>query len=97
MFRAAAGAIDKAESLVIGKLSHSMITGTRYLLTHVNGYTAILRLYKMTIVRLEIVMCLLFLLKGYIRITCPCDLYPLTPHFYIVKLGFTGVYIIFLF
>ena len=20
----------------------------------------------------------------------PCDLYPLTPHFYIVKLGFTG-------
>ena len=31
-----------------------------------------------------------------IRITGPCDLYPLTPHFYIVKLGFTGVYIIFL-
>ena len=28
-----------------------------------------------------------------IRITCPCDLYPLTPHFYIVKLGFTGVFI----
>ena len=25
-----------------------------------------------------------------IRITCPCDLYPLTPHFYTVKLGFTG-------
>ena len=22
-----------------------------------------------------------------IRITCPCDLYPLTPHFYIAKLG----------
>ena len=32
-----------------------------------------------------------------IRITHPCVLYPLTPHFYIVKLGFTGVYIIFLF
>ena len=32
-----------------------------------------------------------------IRITCPCDLYPLVPHIYIVKLGFTGVYIIFLF
>ena len=30
-----------------------------------------------------------------IRITCPCDLYPLTPHFYIVKLGCTGVYIFF--
>ena len=25
----------------------------------------------------------------------PCDLYPLTPRFYIAKLGFTGVYIIF--
>ena len=32
-----------------------------------------------------------------IRITCPCILYPRTPHFNIVKLGFTGVYIIFLF
>ena len=32
-----------------------------------------------------------------IRKTCPCDLYPITPHFYIVKLGFTGVYIFFLF
>ena len=32
-----------------------------------------------------------------IRITCPCDLYTLTPHFYIVKLGCTGVYIFFLF
>ena len=30
-----------------------------------------------------------------IMITCPYDLEPLTPHFYIVKLGFTGVYIIF--
>ena len=28
-----------------------------------------------------------------IRITCPCDLYPLTPQFYIVKLGVTGVYL----
>ena len=28
-----------------------------------------------------------------IRKTCPCDLYPLTPQFYIVKLGFTVVYI----
>ena len=29
--------------------------------------------------------------------TCPCNVHPLTPHFYIVKLGFIGVYIIFLF
>ena len=28
---------------------------------------------------------------------CNVHVYPLTPHFYIVKLGFTGVYIIFLF
>ena len=30
-------------------------------------------------------------------ITHPCNLYPLTPHFYIVNLAFTGVYLIFLF
>ena len=29
--------------------------------------------------------------------TSPCNEDPLTPHFYIVKQGFTGVYIIFLF
>ena len=29
-----------------------------------------------------------------IRITDPCVKYPLKPHFYIVKLGFTGIYII---
>ena len=29
--------------------------------------------------------------------TCPCIVHPLTPHFYIVELGFTGVYIFFLF
>ena len=28
--------------------------------------------------------------------TCPCIVHPLSPHFYIVELGFTGVYIIFL-
>ena len=28
--------------------------------------------------------------------TCLHSFYPLKPHFYIVKLGFTGVYIIFL-
>ena len=29
--------------------------------------------------------------------TCPCNVDPLTPHFYILKLGCTGVYNIFLF
>ena len=33
----------------------------------------------------------------YIRKTCPCNVYPLKPHFYIVKLGFVGVYLFFLF
>ena len=32
-----------------------------------------------------------------IMLTCPCNVHPLKPHFYIVKFGFTGVYIIFIF
>ena len=28
-----------------------------------------------------------------IRIRCPCNVHPLTSHFHIVKLGFTGIYI----
>ena len=32
----------------------------------------------------------------YITKTCPYNFHPLKPHCYIVKLGFTGVYIIFL-
>ena len=32
-----------------------------------------------------------------IMLTCPYNVYPLTPHFYIVKLGFTRVFIFFLF
>ena len=31
-----------------------------------------------------------FEFQEYIRITCPCNVYTLTSHFYIVKLGFTG-------
>ena len=37
------------------------------------------------------------LFEYHIMQTCPCDVDPITPHYYIVKLGFTGVYIIFLF
>ena len=29
--------------------------------------------------------------------TCPCNVYPIIPHFYIVKLGYAGVYLFFLF
>ena len=34
---------------------------------------------------------------GYIRITCPCGLYPIRPHFNIVKVGCTWVYIFLIF
>ena len=33
----------------------------------------------------------------YIRKRCPCIEYPLKPHFYIVKLGYAGAYLFFLF
>ena len=33
----------------------------------------------------------------FIRKTCPCNVYPLEPHFYIAKLGYAGVYLFFLF
>ena len=35
--------------------------------------------------------CLPLTFPELIRITCPCNEYALTPHFYILKLGFTGV------
>ena len=34
--------------------------------------------------------------EPHIMKTCPCNEYPLTPHFYLVKLGFIGVFIFFL-
>ena len=37
-----------------------------------------------------------YVLSGAITKTCLYNVDPLKPHFYIVKLGFTGVYIIFL-
>ena len=32
-----------------------------------------------------------------IRKRCPCNVYPLIPHFYIAKLGYAGVYLFLLF
>ena len=43
-----------------------------------------------------LISALLSILSGHlidIMKTCPCNVHPLTPHFCIVKLGFTGVYI----
>ena len=28
-----------------------------------------------------------------IRITCPCNIYPLIPHYYIAKLGYAGIHV----
>ena len=39
----------------------------------------------------------IFSLPKYIMITSPYNIYPLIPHFYIVKLWCTGVYLFFLF
>ena len=38
-----------------------------------------------------------FCLDLHIRKTCPCNVYPLEPHFYIAKLGYAGVGLFFLF
>ena len=45
---------------------------------------------------LSVVVCLLFLFVSSITKTCLYNFEPLKPHFYIIKLRFTGVYIIFL-
>ena len=37
-----------------------------------------------------------FSVLSYIRKTCPCNEYPLEPHFYIAKLGYEEVYLFFL-
>ena len=36
-------------------------------------------------------------IKHSITKTCPCNVYPPEPHFYIAKLGYAGVYLFFLF
>ena len=37
------------------------------------------------------------LIQDKTRKTCPCNVYPIEPHFYIAKLGFAGVYLFFFF
>ena len=38
----------------------------------------------------------MYIFKHHIMLKCPCNLDPITTHFYIVELGFKGVFIIFL-
>ena len=40
----------------------------------------------------SVVVLIVFIMK-----TCPCNVYPLIPHFHIVKVGYAGVYLFFLF
>ena len=46
---------------------------------------------------MQIFVHLLTSIKTHIGKTCPCNVCPLKPHFYIVKLGYAGVYLFFLF
>ena len=39
----------------------------------------------------------LIIWPAYLMLICPCNLEPLTPHFYIVKRGLRGLYILCLF
>ena len=39
----------------------------------------------------------LYSMYSFIMITCPCNVYPLIPHFYIAKLGYAWVHLFFLF
>ena len=44
-----------------------------------------------------IIFCVSLRINMYIRKTCPCNVYPIESHFYIVKLGYAGVYLFYLF
>ena len=52
----------------------------------------LLNLKSVEILNNMVILFLFFIMK-----TCPCNEYPLKPHFYIVKLGYAGVYLFFLF
>ena len=47
--------------------------------------------------QIQVIVCGARRVMHYIRKTCPCNEYPRKPHFYIVKLGYAGVYLFFLF
>ena len=65
------------------------------ILLHDFGFTYFLNQPKYDQMQLQMVIQCIY--DQHIMLTCLCNVHPLTPHFYIVKLGFTGVYIIFLF
>ena len=63
------------------------------------GQTSVLTCEEMPVRTITPVLCVLPLggRSVVIRKTCPCNVYPLKPHFYIENLGFAGVYLLFLF
>ena len=59
--------------------------------------TKLLKLKQFGIGMIDYAVCLDNTSSLTIMLTTPYNVYPFTPHFYIVKLGFTGVYLVFLF
>ena len=51
--------------------------------------------YKLTYLKSDEIARFRQIGSSFIRLTCPCNVETLTPQFYIVKLGFSGVNIIF--
>ena len=84
---------------------YNTVTGTKskncYLNSHVTSKYKMYRLYRKNDHKLSFFLYNLYIsdptqMYRYITKTCLYNFDPLKPHFYIVKLGFTGVYIIFL-
>ena len=65
------------------------MTGRQFLLLMINRKSDLI-----AVSRLSACMCIYIYT---ITKTCPCNVYPLEPHFYIAKLGYAEVYIFFLF
>ena len=82
---------------------HIFVTSPLRILLHVlytNHYSnsAHVNIYQICLVLLTSYTFSIPCLVEYpIRKTCPCNVYPLEPHFYIAKLGYAGVYLFFLF
>ena len=74
-----------------------------YVCTWVHTYVPIMYVLRdaknsVTCLRLHLLLRIVYINTVItIRKTCPCNEYPFKPHFYIVKVGYAGVYLFFLF
>ena len=75
-----------------------MCSAHAYLYPSLSTYVQKINFYKAKLIYVSsIIFCCKFYIHDFIITkTCLCNFDPLKPHFYIVKLGFPGVYIIFL-